>query len=597
MTVAVEVSGLSVALIRGAAIVENIAFRLAEGEVLGFVGESGSGKSTIAMALMGFARPGTHIASGSVVIDGRDILSLSDGQRRHCRGHVVTYVPQDPSVSLNPSMRIDDQLVEGLVNGGERLSRPAAIERVKEVMAAVALPATDEFLSRYPVQLSGGQQQRVGIAMAVAPRPRLMILDEPTTGLDVVTQGEVLDLVGRLCRDMRMAAIYVSHDLDVVAHVASRVMVLYSGRIVELGDRDRTLSRPAHPYTVSLLDALPSVDRRRRLSAIAGHAPAVGARPAGCVFAPRCPHATADCRREEPALGPVEDGRLVCCLYPGISSPRRAPDAAASGGHGAGNEPPRLAVNGLSLSYGSRQVLIDVSLRLAPGECLALVGESGSGKSSLSHCIAGLNSLYGGDIVLDGGVLPKAAEKRRPAERRKLQYIFQNPYGSLNPRRTVADSIRMACTIFREERGKAADALTLETMARAGLSPALANRYPGELSGGERQRVAIARALIAAPTVLVCDEITSALDVSVQAAIVEMLRGLMDDGLSILFVTHNLAVVRSLADTVAVLRAGHIVESDPTETVLDAPRSDYARSLIAATRRIAGFDPNARERA
>jgi peptide/nickel transport system ATP-binding protein len=586
---AVTVNGLSVALASGQKVVEDIAFALEDGEVLGIVGESGSGKSTISLALMGHCRDGSRIVAGSAVVAGTDVLSFSPARMRAIRGHLVTYVPQDPSVSLNPAIRIAEQLTEGLVHAAEPLDGKEALARAKAALEAVGLPTTDEFLARYPGQLSGGQQQRVGIAMAVVPRPRLMVLDEPTTGLDVVTQGEVLDLISTLCRTHRMAAIYVSHDLEVVSHVADKVMVLYCGRVVEYGMRGGILERPQHPYTVSLLNALPSVGHRRLLKAIAGHAPAIGGRPAGCTFAPRCAFVSAECREAEPAVLAVGPGHTARCIRPGAAGRPIWQAEKARRTSGATVSVPRLEVRDLRLAYGSKTVLAGASFQLMSGECLALVGESGSGKSTLSRCIIGLTGRYDGEVRLDGMVLSRAVEERSREVRRNLQYVFQNPYRSLNPRRTVGATLKMAFEHLFPGRGHEARDVVLSTMARVGLTSALASRFPSDLSGGERQRVAIARALVCQPSVLVCDEVTSALDVSVQAAVVELLRELMDGGLSILFVTHNLAVVRSIADRVAVLRHGAIVELGSSDQILDHPRSEYAQTLIAETRRISSF--------
>jgi peptide/nickel transport system ATP-binding protein len=447
----------------------------------------------------------------------------------------------------------------------------------------VRLPSDDELLERFPHQLSGGQQQRVCLAMAFALRPRAIVLDEPTTGLDVTTQAHVLDTVRELCAAHDTAAVYVSHDLAAVASLAHRVVVLYAGRVVEEGPTGRLFEHAGHPYTRKLVRAIPHIEERRRLEPIPGRVPAPGHRPAGCVFAPRCEHALDVCTESPPPTVQLEEGHRTRCVRAldlavppaSIALPRRATDSAPA---------PLLEVRDLSASHGRREILHGVSIALGPTECLALVGESGSGKTTLSRAVAGLHAARTGEVRLSGTPLAPSA-RRRPREAcRRLQYVFQSPSNSLNPRRTVGNIVRVPLAHFWGLHGRTAGVRVAELLERVALPPAAALRYPAELSGGERQRVAIARALAADPDVLICDEITSALDTSVQAAIVELLDELRTrDGVALLFVTHDLALVRTVADTVAVLERGRIVESGTVAEVLDAPRSPYARRLIADT--------------
>ncbi|MFE3173008.1 dipeptide ABC transporter ATP-binding protein [Amycolatopsis sp. NPDC059090] len=571
----VAVSGVTVEA-AGHAIVQDIGFELGRGEVLGVVGESGSGKSTLALALLGFARSGATITSGQVVVDGVDLLSLPPAELRRARGRKVAYVPQDPATALNPSLRVSTQLTEGL-------GQPART-RVRQLLDTVGLPSDDAFLRRRPRQLSGGQQQRVAIAMAIAAGPRLIVLDEPTTGLDVATQARVLDLVRELCRTQDLAAIYVSHDLAVVADVADQVMVMYGGEVVEHGPARSVLTRAAHPYTRALLSAVPSATHRHRLVPIRGRAPSIDDARAGCAFAPRCDYATPSCSTTHPALALEPSGTLARCIHAeevarNFRSVPRAPEPVVP----PADQPALLSVSGLNASYRGRQVVFDVSFDLRPGQCLAVVGESGSGKTTMSRCLAGLHPEHQGEVTFDGSPVPAAASRRDSRTRRELQYVFQNPYGSLSPHRTVEDGLLVALRHYfrvhaREGRRRARAALD-----RVEIPSRLAGRYPSELSGGQRQRVAIARALVCEPKLIICDEVTSALDVSVQASVVELLRSLMDDGPSMIFVTHNLAVVRSISDEVVVLSEGRAVEAGRTDQVLTSPSHAYTRSLLAAT--------------
>ncbi|MFJ6328009.1 MULTISPECIES: ABC transporter ATP-binding protein [unclassified Rhizobium] len=573
----VKVASLGVSLRQGIKIVDEVSFEIEPGEVLGLVGESGSGKSTIAKALLGYAGPGAKIASGSVIVDGEDILALSETERRERRGRVVSYVPQDAGMSLNPGLAIGTQLIERLIHGRHAESRAEALGRIASVLDAVRLPADRNFLARYPSELSGGQLQRIGLAIAVVSRPRLLVLDEPTTALDVGTRHEVLKLVSELSKEMNLCSVYVSHDLGVISAVADQVMVLYAGRIMEYGSSNKVLGAPAHPYSRALLKAVPTTLERKQLQGIPGTAPDLKSRESGCVFAARCPIGDDLCATVEPGL--VMDGASSIRCY--------KPNAPENGAHVIALPLTRphgeriCSVQNLVARYGPLEVVRNVSLEIAKGECVALVGESGSGKSTFARCLIGLHSNYDGAVKFYDRTLPQKAEGRDKDCHRRIQYIFQDPYASLNPRRTVGDSI--GCAVRHFFPGSKQDIIraVLTAAVRAGLSPDLMSRYPSELSGGERQRVAIARALVCRPDLLVCDEPTSALDVSVQASIIELLRGLMTDGLAMLFVTHDLAVVRSIADRVVVLQQGEMVESATTETMFSSPKTPYSRDLLS----------------
>jgi peptide/nickel transport system ATP-binding protein len=578
--VRLDVRGLEVRLGRtGPDVVSDVSFTVQAGQVLGLVGESGSGKTTVVLALLGHARRGLRISSGEVRVDGVDLLQLSPGQLRAMRGARVAYVPQDPSAALNPALRVGTQLSEAI------RVHPGAVEdpggRIREVLHEAHLDASAELLRRYPHQLSGGQQQRFVLAMAFACRPSLIVLDEPTTGLDVSTQRHVLDTIRSLCAAYGVAAVYVSHDLAVVGGLVSDVAVMYSGRIIEAGPTAGVFGDPLHPYTRGLLNAVPSPLLATRLTGIDGQPPRPGRRPAGCSFAPRCRFAASECRSQQPE--PVLIGaRAVRCLR--VAQVREPPPGAAAalgGAVAATGGVPVLSLREVSAVYGRRPVLTGVDLDVAAESCVAVVGESGSGKTTLARCIVGMHRNWTGDISFEGAPLAARARDRPRQILRRVQYVFQNPYTSLNPRKTVGQIVAQPLEQYlrlgyRERSQRAARAL-----ADVSLGADFLSRYPDQLSGGERQRVAIARALVVEPDLLICDEVTSALDVSVQAVIVELLRGLQAERrIAMIFITHNLALVRSIAQSVVVLRNGAVVESGMVGQVLDRPADPYTAQLM-----------------
>ncbi|WP_028921665.1 ABC transporter ATP-binding protein [Pseudonocardia acaciae] len=576
---------------RGANVVDCIDFTVDSGQVLGLVGESGSGKSTVGVALLGDTRPGARIVDGSVLIDGREVVGLAHEKLSALRGSTVSYVPQDPSSALNPALRIGRQLDELFEFHEPGLSAPARRDRTAATLDEVGLPADEAFLARFPHQLSGGQQQRVSLAMAFLLRPKMIVLDEPTTGLDVTTQARVLRTVRELCANHRVAALYVTHDMAVVAGLAHRILVMYAGRIVEAGTNAEIFEHAVHPYTRALIAAVPVVSERRALAAIPGDTPLPGRRPSGCAFHPRCPDAVAACPTREPEpveIGPGHTARCLRASELAARPARRAPLTAPS--PDTGGEDPLLRVSGLDAFHGRRQILHEVSFELAPRECLALVGESGSGKTTLARAVIGLHRRYRGAISLRGEELARRSRDRPLAARRAMQYVFQSPYNSLNPRRPIGEILADPLAILFGTRGAQARTLVAEALERVSLSPSLAASYPNQLSGGERQRVAIARALVCRPEVLICDEITSALDVSVQASIVALLQRLRaEEGLALLFVTHNLALVRTVADNVIAMREGRLVERGPVDDVLERPADPFTRALVEASMP-AGFE-------
>jgi len=577
--VRLKVTGLEVRLGRsGPDVVGDVSFAVPAGQVLGLVGESGSGKTTVALALLGHTRRGLRITAGQVLLDGTDLLALSPRDLRAARGARVSYVPQDPSSALNPTLRVGTQIREVLrVHPG---AAGDAGDRVAEVMREAYLDPTPEMLRRYPHQLSGGQQQRITLAMAFACRPSLIVLDEPTTGLDVSTQRHVLDTVRSLCRSYGVAAVYVSHDLAVVSGLVSEVAVMYAGRVVEIGPVARLFGEPVHPYTRGLIGAVPSPERAEALAGIDGQQPRPGRRGAGCSFAARCDHATGDCTTEAPEPVTVA-GRSVRCLRAReiqATHPERVPAVA---GKPAAPAAPALSVRGVTASYGSTPVLSGVGLEVPPRACVAVVGESGSGKTTLARCVAGLHGNWTGEITFQGAPLARGARQRDKDVLRRVQYIFQNPYTSLNPRKTVGQIIDQQLKQFTGLSRRDRSARAAGVLEDVSLGQDLLSCYPDQLSGGERQRVAIARALVVQPELLICDEVTSSLDVSVQAIIVELLRRIQRERhLAMIFITHNLALVRSIAQSAVVLRRGAVAESGPVGQILEHPADPYTRRLM-----------------
>jgi peptide/nickel transport system ATP-binding protein len=573
---ALAVSGLRVVgAPSGAAIVEEIDLTMARGEIVGIVGESGSGKTTLGLACLNHYRRGTQYAAGTIELGGVDLRQLTEQQVRKLRGTFVSYIPQSPATALNPALRVGTQLREcwpGKDGNGK--------VRIREVLEDVALPSDDLFLRRYPHELSGGQQQRIAIAMAFIGRPGLVVLDEPTTGLDVSTQKQVLETIRELSVQYRAAALYISHDMATVANLVNRVAVMYSGRIVELGPVSDTTQRPLHPYTSALVRAVPDLEGKRLMAGIPGGAPSPLRRPNGCAFAPRCQLAADECRLAPPPAEFVAS-RTVRCFRQGARALRVVPrNPALPKPAGA---VPVLGVRGVSASYGRTQVLHDVSIDVPRGQCVALVGESGSGKTTLSQSLVGLHPSHTGEVLLDGKPLAAHSARRTPEERRRIQYVFQNPYDSLNPRRSVTQLILAQARVLLGRIDNPSQ-LVSSALQQVALRPDIAHRFPDQLSGGERQRVAIARALVANPDVLICDEITSALDVSVQAAIVELLQGLQQArGLALLFVTHNLALVRNIADSVTVLRQGRVAEQGEVSAIFGQATHSYTQALINDT--------------
>jgi peptide/nickel transport system ATP-binding protein len=559
--------------------VRDVTFSIKKGETVALVGESGSGKSVTALATVNLIDKAATI-SGSIKYCEKEIVNTSSKDLRKIRGNDISFIFQEPMTSLNPLHTIERQLNESL-RLHQGLKGPKVLEKILDLLAKVGIEEAHKRISNYPHQLSGGQQQRVGLAMAFACRPSVIVLDEPTTGLDVSTQEHVLKTIRQLTRDHGVAALYITHDLAVVADLADDVAVMYAGRVVEQGTVAEIFGNPAHPYTRHLVAAAPDIAGKKQIIGLSGRAPSPGKRPQGCAFAPRCELASQECTVAFPSMVSVDAQHTAACIKIGKRAEAVSVKSVVSAEAKQGDA--MVDVRGVSAGYSGNVVVHDVSFTVRKGECLALVGESGSGKTTISRAIGGLHREWTGSILLEGNPLKTMARQRSIADRLSIQYVFQNPYGSLNPRRTVGDSIARPLLIDGKSKVDSRK-LVLEVLDKVNLPNSYANKYPDQLSGGERQRVAIARALVSNPQVLVCDEVTSALDVLVQAAIVDLLGDLRKQlGLAMLFVTHNLPLVRSIADEVAVMSEGRIVEIGSAESVIGNPQQEYTRSLITAT--------------
>jgi peptide/nickel transport system ATP-binding protein len=596
--------------------VRGISLAVAPGETIGIVGESGSGKTMLALSVLGLL-PRRAQVTGSVRLDGEELLQASEAHWRQVRGNRVAMVFQDPMTALNPMYTVGWQVTECLRLHQHDKNADAA-RRAVELLDAVGLPEPATIARRFPHELSGGMRQRVVIAMAIANQPELLIADEPTTALDVTVQAQILDLLKSIQRETHAAMIMISHDLGVVAGIADRVLVMYAGKAVEVGGVDAVFARPRMPYTAGLLASLPSLDHRKeRLAAIRGLPPSGIGYGAGCAFAPRCPMA-ADVCRAEPALLEVGPSHVAACHFAvegaGGAAPRAAavpaeaqpaaPGTAASqstaapedtGEPAAAGEPdgtgePVLVVTDLVKHFHVRgasfrsvatvQAVSGVSLELRAGRCLALVGESGCGKSTLARMLLRLEEPTAGSIRLNGRELVGMSEEDLRPIRPQIQMVFQDPYSSLNPRLSVAEIVGEPLLVHKiADRPERVRAL----LQSVGLDPASGVRFPSEFSGGQRQRIGIARALALEPNTIVLDEPVSALDVSIRASVLNLLRDLQRNrNMGYLFIAHDLAVVRQVADEVAVMYLGLIVERGPADAIYARPAHPYTRALMSA---------------
>jgi peptide/nickel transport system ATP-binding protein len=587
-------SGRPVPAVRG------VSFDVYPNEVLGIVGESGSGKSVTSLAVAGLL-PATAEVRGSIVLNGTEVTSADSETMRRVRAEQVGFIFQDPTTTLNPVLPVGRQITEGQVANG-RLPPGQARHRAVELLREVEVADPAGRAGQYPHQFSGGMRQRAVIAMAMAGRPNLIIADEPTTALDVTVQAQVLALLGRRQAETGAAVILITHDLGVIAEVAHRVAVMYGGRIVETGPVDEIFNAPRHPYTVALLQSIPRIDAREaRLDPIPGQPPTPTNLPSGCPFQPRCPigREKVICAEQDPPLRPVGGTQEAACHFAGdvaagVLAGRLPAAAPAPQIPARRHEAPLLVVDSLQVHFPVRTGLLrrtsghvravdGVSLTLDAGETLSLVGESGCGKTTTGRAIMGLLKATGGTIAFEGRPITDLGPGGWRKVRRQMQYVFQDPYSSLNPIKTVEEIVAEPLRIHGvyEEMGGAKRIAELFDLV--GLSRTMLGRYPGEFSGGQKQRVGIARALALQPRLLILDEPVAALDVSIQAQIINLLQDLQRDlGLAYLFIAHDLSVVRHISDRVAVMYLGRIVEESTKDALYERPCHPYTQSLLSA---------------
>jgi peptide/nickel transport system ATP-binding protein len=587
---------------------DGLRLSIKRGETFALVGESGCGKSMTALALMRLLPENGRVSDGQVRLGDLDVLDLPESAMRSVRGARIGMIFQEPSTSLNPVMRVGDQIVEA-IETHTALRGAAARAKAIEWLGRVGIPEPERRIDEYPFRLSGGQKQRVMIAMTLAAEPDFLVADEPTTALDVTIQAQILDLLRTLQQEQKMGLLLITHDLGVVSGMAHRVALMYAGQIIEVARAEVFFAAPLHPYASALLRALPDANRRDQpLEAIAGSVPPLWTEFEGCRFAPRCKLAMPQCANTRPELVERNGQHQVRCLLyaPGAAAPMRA-EAAAHGPRGDAVDDrapavPLLQVSHLSVAFPIRQGLLqraigsflavkDVSFEVPRGRTLALVGESGCGKTTIGKAIVQLlrgQAAIDGQALLEGRNLFELQADALLSARRDIQIIFQDPFASLNPRMRVFELLEEGLEALCPDLGIDARRERIETLTeRVGLRRDALERFPHEFSGGQRQRIAIARALAVQPKLVVCDEPTSALDVSVQAQILNLLRELQRDmGLSYLFITHNIGVVEYIADQVAVMRAGAIVEQGACAEVLGRPAHEYTRALLAAVPRV-----------
>jgi len=578
-------------------VVNRISFMVGRGEAMGLVGESGCGKTTTAYSLLGYRRSNSRVREGQVRLDGHDLLTLDAPKLQRIRGKRISLVPQNPTTALSPGMRIGDQILETLAVHHVGDSRADRWERVVGLLAHMLLPDPTRIARKYPHQLSGGQQQRVTIAMALACDPDVLVLDEPTTGLDVTTQAQIIDLLVRLRGERGMAMVYVTHNLGVLAKVTDRISVMYAGELVEDAPTNELFRNPRHPYTRGLIASVPrlSAPQRGRSILLRGLLQR-DQLPPGCRFAPRCDFAEPINFEEPQVLREIAAGHRVAC--------RRAHEIPALAARQPASPTPQpvqssvpaevlLKADGVDIAYEfarrlfappePKPVVRGVSFEIGASETFALVGESGSGKSTIARAVAGLLVPAAGRLTFEGKDIAVAVGGRESEIRRELQLVLQNPDASLNPRQRVRDIIGRPLEFFFGYKGPEVRKRVGQLLDDIRLDQSYAHRYPDELSGGERQRVAIARALAAKPKLLLCDEVLSALDVSVQADILDLLRALQQEHeIAYLFISHDLAVVRSISHRVGVLYRGQLVEIGTVEEVYAPPFHPYTHVLLSA---------------
>ena len=583
--------------------VRDVSFEIRPGKVLGLVGESGCGKSTLSFAAMSHVAKNAEITGGRILFCGEDMVQKSRRELSQIRGNKIAMVYQDPMAALNPSLRIGLQLTEVLMEH-KAMGRVDAGAECISMLERVHMPDPPSIMKRYCHQLSGGQQQRVVIAMALLTRPSLLIMDEPTTGLDVTVEAGILDLIGELKSEFGMTILFISHNLGVISSIADQVAVMYAGELVEHGAVQNIFRDPQHPYTTALLGCVPRITAGRReksLQPIKGRVPALHDLPAGCVFEARCDRARERCRMEYPGIAKTAKGGSVRCFFAGgleaeeLKVPQTAP---------ASDEPAQrdkdivLEIDQLRTFYKARgtglfgsggqengyvKAVDDVTLTAGKNSTLGIVGESGCGKTTLAKCIAGLESPNSGKLEFLGIDVARTVERRPAALLKDLQMIFQNPDSTLNPKHSVGDAIARPLQLFGTVPASEIRNEVVRLLEAVKLGEAYYDRIPRQLSGGEKQRVALARAFAGRPSLVLCDEPLSALDVSVQAAVMNLLLEFQRKfETTILLISHDLSVVYQLCDTVAVMYLGHFCEVGPTEVLFAPPYHPYTEALLSA---------------
>ena len=588
MSVILRLENLSVSLPRGRAgmvpILDALNLEVRRGEMLALVGESGSGKTIAALSVMRLLPPHAVI-SGNIWLDGQDLATLDERAMRAVRGRHIGMVFQNPLAALNPSRSVGAQIAEAyrIHNGG---SGQTARARALELLGEVGIPNPAARVDDYPHQFSGGMRQRVMIAIALACSPKLLIADEPTTGLDPLVARQIMALLGRLRRELNMGVLFVTHDLSIVEEHADAIHVLYAGRSAEWGTASSFFAHPRHPYSAALLGAVARVGQAR-LQNIPGYLPEPEARPAGCRFAPRCGYRQPVCDTQTPPPD-ATGGTLAACYFP-LPLNTQPEQFTYTAKAAPAPRAPQLQISHLSVHYAaggflkpkkSFAALQDITLALGAGECLGVVGESGSGKSTLGRAVLQMIP-YHGSIILDGQDFSALDRRGRRVRRRRIQVVFQDPRESLNPRMRIKDIIAEPLRIIEGTTAPAERVADLQR--RVGLNPEIGERLPGGVSGGQAQRIAIARALAAKPDILVLDEPTSSLDVSTQAMLLNLLKDLAaDTELSYILISHDFAVVSYMADRIAVLKAGALVEVNSAAALISAPQHDYTQALVAA---------------
>lgn len=610
--------------------VRQVSMALPAGQTCGLVGESGSGKTTLGLAIMQYLPQEGMVCEGAIRFGGRNLLEMSQSDMRRIWGSEMALVPQDPLSSLNPTLRVGDQ-IEEIIRRHEDLDSSEVRQRALDLFETVDLSDPERVMDRYPHQISGGMLQRVLIAMALSTEPRLLILDEPTTSLDVTTQATVLDLLRELIEGRRTTVLYITHNLGVVAQICDRVAVLYAGEIVEDASAIALFRQPLHPYTQGLLDSVPRLGENKsqvRLQSIKGRIPDLGDLPSGCIFRPRCPLTIDICEEYPPLYEAGEDRRARCHRWdeieggevsahrsaavgemgrrPGLSA-AEGPGLSVTEGPGLdtaeepapdGSSEPILQMEDVHVFFSEERSLFEiiggegatqvravngVTLSIPKGKTLGLVGESGSGKTTLARAIVGLAERTGGEMVLLDMPLPPGLEQRRQDVKQRLQIVFQNPDEALNPYMSVLEALRRPLRKLLGKSKPEAEARVEELLEAVHLSSDYVHRLPGQLSGGEKQRVAVARAFAPNPELLVADEPVTSLDVSVQASILNLLHELQEaHGISILFISHDLAVVGYLADEIAVIYLGQLMETAPADVIFDPPYHPYTEALLSA---------------